>query len=127
MAEQGRPGAEPARVRAALAVAGRPGIAALAGETAAEPPRLVVFGDSDFAANEYVDSYLNRDLFVNTVNWLMGDVEAISIRPNLSRASSFQLSQEEFFTIRSLSLFVFPELIAALGVFAWWSRRNPPV
>ena len=109
-----------------VAVAGRPGIAALAGEVSAEPPRLVVFGDADFAANEYVDSYLNRDLFVNTVNWLMGDVEAISIRPNLSRASSFQLSQEEFFTIRSISLFVFPEAIAALGVFAWWSRRNPP-
>ena len=109
-----------------VAVAGRPDIAALAGEAAAEPARLVVFGDADFAANEYVDSYLNRDLFVNTVNWLMGDVEAISIRPNLSRASSFQLSQEEFFTIRSLSLFVFPEAIAALGVFAWWSRRNPP-
>ena len=39
----------------------------------------------------------------------MGDVEAISIRPNRSRASRFQLSQEQFMTIRSLSLFVLPE------------------
>jgi len=109
-----------------VAVVGTPSLAGLAVEEAVAPPRLAVFGDSDFASNEFLDSYLNRDLFVNTVNWLIGDVEAISIRPNLSRASSFQLSQEQFFTIRSLSLFVFPEAIAALGVFAWWSRRHPP-
>lgn len=109
-----------------VAVVGRPSVSALEVEEATAPPRLAVFGDADFAANEYLDAYLNRDLFVNTVNWLIGDVEAISIRPNLSRASSFQLSQAQFFTIRSLSLFVFPEAIAALGVFAWWSRRHPP-
>jgi ABC-type uncharacterized transport system involved in gliding motility auxiliary subunit len=62
---------------------------------------------------------------VNTVNWLIGDVEAIAIRPNRSRASRFQLSSEQFRTIRSLSLFVLPELIAVLGVFTWWMRRNP--
>ena len=109
-----------------IAVVGSPVLDTSEGEPNSTPPRLAVFGDADFAANEFLDSYLNRDLFVNTVNWLIGDVEAISIRPNISRASSFQLSQEQFFTIRSLSLFVFPEAIAALGVFAWWSRRNPP-
>lgn len=88
-------------------------------------PRLAVFGDSDFASNEYLDAYRNRDLFVNTVNWLMGDVKAISVRPHQSRASRFQLTAETFRTIRSLSLFVLPELIAVLGVFTWWSRRHP--
>src|SRR5262249_27044048 len=75
-------------------------------------PRLVVYGDSDFAANEFLDAYSNRNLFVNSVNWLIGDVEAISIRPNESRASRFQLSAEQFRTIRSLSLFVLPQAIA---------------
>jgi gliding motility-associatede transport system auxiliary component len=88
-------------------------------------PRLAVFGDSDFAANELIEAYRNRDLFVNTVNWLMGDVESISVRPNVSRASRFQLSNEQFRTVRSLSLFVLPEAIAVLGVFMWWSRRHP--
>jgi hypothetical protein len=78
-----------------------------------------------FASNELLDSGRNRDLFLNAVNWLMGDVESISIRPNTSRASRFQLSLDQFRTIRSLSLFVLPEMIAVLGVFTWWSRRNP--
>jgi ABC-type uncharacterized transport system involved in gliding motility auxiliary subunit len=121
-----------------IAVAGRPDL----GSTDAEPPapeggdaseesepaepRLVVFGDSDFASNELIEAYRNRDLFVNSVNWLLGDVEAISIRPSRSRASRFQLSTEQFMTIRSLSLFVLPEAIAVLGVVTWWRRRQAP-
>ncbi|HVP28629.1 MAG TPA: Gldg family protein [Myxococcota bacterium] len=90
-------------------------------------PRLVVFGDSDFLTNEMFSAGSNRDLFVNSVNWLLGDVEAISIRPNQSRASRLrQLSGEEFLRIRFLSLFVLPELIALAGVYAWWSRRRAP-
>jgi ABC-type uncharacterized transport system involved in gliding motility auxiliary subunit len=88
--------------------------------------RIAVFGDSDFAANELIEAYRNRDLFVNTVNWLIGDVEAISIRPVRSRASRFELSAEQFLSIRSLSLFVLPEAIAIAGVLVWWSRRRAP-
>ena len=84
----------------------------------------MVFGDADFASNDLIETSANRDLFINSVNWLMGDVEAISIRPRLSRASRFQLSAEQFLTIRSLSLFVLPEAIAIIGVFVWWSRRR---
>jgi len=95
-------------------------------EPSAKPARIAVYGDSDFASNELIEAYRNRDLFLNTVNWLMGDVEAISIRPNRSRASRFQLSQEQFTAIRSLSLFVLPEAFGVLGVLTWWSRRRAP-
>jgi ABC-type uncharacterized transport system involved in gliding motility auxiliary subunit len=100
--------------------------AAGSGEPEAKPGRLVVYGDSDFASNEFLASYRNQDLFLNSVNWLVGDVDAISIRPNLSRASRFQLSQEQFTTIRSLALFVLPQAFGILGVFTWWSRRRAP-
>lgn len=93
---------------------------------APEAGRLVVFGDSDFASNAAIDAYRNRDLFVNSVNWLIGDVESIAIRPARSRASRLALSAEQFTTIRSLSLFVLPELIAVVGVWVWWSRRRAP-
>jgi ABC-type uncharacterized transport system involved in gliding motility auxiliary subunit len=99
--------------------------AAKAEDTEPRESRLVVFGDADFAANEFLDFATNRNLFVNSVNWLMGDVEAIAVRPHQSRASRFQLSAEQFNTIRSLSLFVLPEAIAVLGVFTWWRRRYP--
>lgn len=95
------------------------------GDTEAEA-RVVVYGDSDFASNQFIDAYRNRDLFVNSVNWLLGDVEAISIRPSRSRASRLELSNEELSQIRYLALFVLPEAIAVLGVFAWWSRRRAP-
>jgi ABC-type uncharacterized transport system involved in gliding motility auxiliary subunit len=89
-----------------------------------EPGRIVVFGDSDFATNENLDALRNRDLFVNSINWLAGHDEQITVRPNVSRASSFQMSQEEFRAIQYLSLFVLPEAIAVLGVVMWWLRRK---
>jgi len=98
----------------------------LAGGSPPDQALLAVFGDSDFASNELIEAYRNRDLFVNSVNWLLGDVEAISIRPAISRASRFQLSTEQFMNIRTLSLFVLPEAIAVLGVITWWRRRYVP-
>jgi len=103
-------------------VAGTPAVAEPA--EGAEP-RLVVVGDSDFATNELLDAGRNRDLFLNAANWLIGDVEAIAIRPNTARASRFEPTAEQFHAIRTASLFILPEAIAVLGVFTWWSRRHP--
>ncbi len=111
----------------AKAPATAPGGEAKPDEDAKPPePRLVVIGDSDFASNQLLDAYRNRDLFVNAVDWLAGDVQAISVRPNRSRASRLALSAEQFSRLRYLSLFVLPEAIAFLGVLAWWSRRRAP-
>jgi ABC-type uncharacterized transport system involved in gliding motility auxiliary subunit len=103
-----------------VAVAGTPRVA---GEPA-QAPRLVVFGDSDFASNEFIESYGNRDLFLNSVNWLVGDVDQIAIRPRVSRASRFEMDGGQFRAILYLSLFILPEGIAVLGVVAWWLRRE---
>jgi ABC-type uncharacterized transport system involved in gliding motility auxiliary subunit len=87
--------------------------------------RLVVYGDADFASNQLFAAYQNRDLFVNSVNWLLGDVEAISIRPNQARASGLQMNAFEFEWIRLVALFALPEALAVTGVFVWWRRRRP--
>lgn len=109
-----------------IAIAGSPRIARVDGATDSSSGRLVVFGDSDFATNEFLDALRNRDLFVNSINWLAGDVEQITLRPNVSRASSFQMTQDEFRRIQYLSLFVLPEAIALVGVITWWLRRKAP-
>ena len=109
-----------------VAIAGNPRIVGADGEASETAGRLVVFGDSDFATNEFLDALRNRDLFINSVNWLAGDVEQISVRPNVSRASSFQMSQNEFRVVQYLSLFVLPEAIAIFGVVTWWFRRKAP-
>lgn len=94
---------------------------------AAKQARLVVVGDSDFASNGLIQQFRNRDFFVNSVNWLLGDVEAISVRPNAARASRIELTQDQFLQLRFLSLFVLPEAIAVLGVVVWWRRRRTQV
>jgi len=109
-----------------VAVAGEPRRASGSAGEAASAGRVVVFGDSDFATNEYLDALRNRDLFVNSLNWLAGDVEQIAVRPNVSRASSFQMTQTEFRRIQTLSLFLLPEAIAVVGVVIWWIRRKAP-
>jgi ABC-type uncharacterized transport system involved in gliding motility auxiliary subunit len=132
--ERPRLGADDQPGPIALAVAGSPRLDSGSGDgTEGEngpdgkgEARLVVFGDADFASNQLIDAYRNRDLFVNAVNWLLGDVEAISIRPERSRASRLQLTTEQLSNIRYLSLFLLPEAIAILGVFAWWWRRRAP-
>ena len=83
-----------------------------------------MIGDSSFATNEYVDAFSNRDLLLNSVSWLIGDVEHIAVRPNVSRSSSVRLTGRQFQAIQYFSLLVVPEGIALVGVLAWWSRRR---
>ena len=56
-----------------------------AGRRADEAPkpetRVAAIGDSDFAANAYLGIEGNRDLFMNTVNWLAQQENLIAIRP----------------------------------------------
>lgn len=44
-------------------------------------PILVAVGDTDFASNGFFGWQGNGDLFLNSVNWLAGQAELISIRP----------------------------------------------
>jgi ABC-type uncharacterized transport system involved in gliding motility auxiliary subunit len=96
-------------------------------EAGGKEARLVVVGDSDFAGNELLANYQNRDLFVNAVNWLVDDTDQIAVRPAVSRASRFRMTADQFMRIQTLSLFVMPEAIAVVGVIAWWLRRKRPV
>jgi ABC-type uncharacterized transport system involved in gliding motility auxiliary subunit len=100
------------------------GTVKLEGGDSSKEARLAVFGDVDFASNQLLPRYRNRDLFVNTVNWLLGDVEAISIRPNRSRASQIQMSAAQTRMVQILALFAIPEALAVAGVFIWWTRRQ---
>ena len=43
--------------------------------------RIVVYGDSDFASNSRLSLLGNKDLFLNTIQWLAGQEQLITERP----------------------------------------------
>lgn len=87
--------------------------------------RLVAFGDSDFANNRHLTAYgYNRDLVLNTVNWLAGEEELISIRPRTLRASRANLTPEDATVVFLLSVLVLPQFLLLLGLGVWWRRSS---
>jgi hypothetical protein len=85
--------------------------------------RIAVIGDSDFAANFAVGIQGNRDLFMNTVNWLSQQENLIAIRPREPDDRRVTLTSFQQRTILWLSLGVIPALIIVSGVYGWWRRR----
>ena len=86
--------------------------------------RLVVMGDADFARNRYIAEFYNADLFLNMVNWLVGEEGFISIERKRPRASRVVMTAQQISTFRYVALFVLPELILLLGILNWWARRS---
>jgi len=85
--------------------------------------KLVVFGDVDFATNQYFYAYSNSDFFLNTVNWLTEDFQLIAIRPKTVVFRELITTSQEFDFIRYSSLFLLPAAVLFLGTVVWWRRR----
>ena len=85
--------------------------------------RIAVIGDSDFAANFGLGIQGNRDLFLNTVNWLAQQENLISIRPKEPEDRRITLTADQQTRILYLSIFIIPGLVIAAGVASWWRRR----
>jgi ABC-type uncharacterized transport system involved in gliding motility auxiliary subunit len=85
--------------------------------------RLVAFGDSDFASNGALGVSGNRDLFLNTVNWLAQQENLISIRPRDPEDRRITLTADQERRIFFLTVLIVPGLILLAGVQTWWRRR----
>ena len=93
-------------------------------EDATKPEtRMAVFGDSDFAANYALGIQGNRDLFMNTVNWLAQQEGLIAIRPREADDRRITLTAQRTTGIFWLSLFVVPAIVFGTGIYTWWRRR----
>ena len=93
--------------------------------TDATPPetRLVVIGDSDFATNGVVGIQGNRDMFLNTVNWLAQQENLISIRAREPEDRRLTLTADQQRRLYWLSLLLVPGFVLGTGVYTWWRRR----
>jgi hypothetical protein len=92
-------------------------------EEGAPSTRLVVFADSDFAANSSLMLGGNADLFLNSVNWLAEEEELISIRPTPPVMRTLVLSPGQARFIQYSSVIVLPAVVLVIGAVVWWTRR----
>jgi hypothetical protein len=86
--------------------------------------RVVVIGDVDFATNELLDQFNNRDLLFNTLAWMVGEDDQVSIRSADGSGGRFAMTEAQFLIVSLLSLLVAPGLAIMGGVGAWRERRR---
>jgi ABC-type uncharacterized transport system involved in gliding motility auxiliary subunit len=97
------------------------------GATDKEPKkaRIVVFGDSDFASNNYLNLSGNRDLFLNTVSWLAEEENLIAIRPKEGGSFFAPVTATQERLIFWLSMIVLPAVVVGSGVATYiWRRQS---
>jgi ABC-type uncharacterized transport system involved in gliding motility auxiliary subunit len=97
------------------------------GSPDAEPKkaRIVVFGDSDFASNNYLNLSGNRDLFLNTVSWLAEEENLIAIRPKEGGSFFMPVTATQERLIFWLSMVVLPAVVVGAGVGTYiWRRQS---
>jgi ABC-type uncharacterized transport system involved in gliding motility auxiliary subunit len=92
-------------------------------KSAAGEARLVAIGNSEFAANPYLDQQKNGDLFYNAINWLAEDENLISIRPKSPTNRRVTLTQGQSSALTWLDLIFLPGIVILSGVYIWWKRR----
>jgi ABC-type uncharacterized transport system involved in gliding motility auxiliary subunit len=87
--------------------------------------RVVVFGDSDFAANGYFFEIGDGDMVVNSIDWAAGQENLISLTPKAS-TQRFVVppSSQATSLIFLLTIILMPGGVVVMGVITWWNRRQ---
>jgi len=85
--------------------------------------RIVVIGDSDFAANNYFNFHRNGDMFLNTISWLADEEDLVSIRPHNPEDRRISLTAKNSKIIMLVSLFLLPLSALVAAVIIYIRRR----
>lgn len=104
-------------------MAGPLGVAAVV-ENGNNESRVAVFGSVDFVSNIFIDFSGNRDLFLNTVNWVSGDENLISIRPKAGKVGKLAITNKQTNVIFFFTVIMIPAVIFFSGVAIWWKRKR---
>lgn len=85
---------------------------------------LVIFGNSSFAANQFINHAGNADLILNTVSYLVKDEDLISIRPRKEEKGRFVMPVSKVNVLGIVSVLLMPLLILTGGIIFWFKRRK---
>lgn len=98
---------------------------AVVGEDLETNARLVVFGDSDYAADANFIAYGNGDLFVNSVDWAVGQEELINLTPKDSTQRFLVTPQGITMNLLLLGVVIILPVLALIGgAVAYFQRRG---
>jgi hypothetical protein len=90
--------------------------------------RIVVYGDSDFASNARVSLLGNKDLFLNTIQWLVGEERLITQRPKdeetMPQLSTVTLTARESRRLFWIAAVIEPMMVLVIGVLVAIYRRR---
>ena len=87
-------------------------------------PRLVVIGNSRFAANGSIGNAGNANLFLNAIHWLTGEEKLVGIAPKTPEQASLSLTRSQVNRIGMFAVAGLPLLAVLLGVWVWFRRRD---
>ena len=85
--------------------------------------RIVIYGTSSLAANQFLNVQGNRDFFLNTVSWLAEEEDQIAIRPKETKQTPVFLTSQQAQMIFLVPVVVLPGLVLIGGVVALIRRR----
>jgi len=98
---------------------------AASGENSTTQGRVVVFGNSIFAADSLFDRYANGDIFINSVDWAVRQANLVNITPRQPITRTFNPpSQIQFVLILLTSIVFIPGLVVGFGISTWLARRK---
>ncbi len=85
----------------------------------------VVFGDSDFLANQfYLQLPMNKDLALNSVAFLTKEKDLISIRPKTPKMIQFVITQTQFLILLFGVILSVPLISLITSIVLWYRRRH---
>ena len=86
--------------------------------------KLAVFGDSDFLSNELINmGLINRDLILNTVSYLVDELDLVSIRPKSLKATKLILKTFDRNAILAYAV-ALPIFFFICGFIVWLRRSG---
>ena len=86
--------------------------------------RVVVIGNSLFAANGYLRLSGNKDFALNSVSWTAHEESRISIRPKQRQSNRLFLTKEQSHRMTRFAFLLMPLGLFYAGLLVWQTRKS---
>jgi ABC-type uncharacterized transport system involved in gliding motility auxiliary subunit len=86
--------------------------------------RIVIFGSSQFANNQFSQGGSNLDFLLNGISWTLEDESMISIRSKEDDVGIVMISENQVVATFWIAVIIAPLGIAILGIIIWRRRKK---